>query len=305
MDILTDTLHLAGLKTHLLHQRDFPAHATALFPCSRSLGFHVVLKGTAFIHTKDKKLPLKLERGDIALMARGCHHYLSTNEKSVANPKTLNEFKNSQSSGHSPLTVVSGAYQLWNDPVHPFFLEIPTWFILKKDDIGLNDGIYQMTDLLAKETAQAGLGSERVIQGILDVMFSLIMRRVVNQLGANQTRWASSMQDQQIRKLLELLHRDLKNSWSLPELAKEVGISRSSLAARFKQLTGDSPLHYLVTLRIQKAINLLTTTDMSVEQIAFEVGYKDSFTFSKAFKKLVGLPPREYRRKQLTTQGLA
>lgn len=301
MDILTDTLNLAGLKSRVLNQRDFAAHTTAQFPCPRSIGFHIVLKGVAYIHASNKKAPITLERGDIALMARGCNHFLSTEEKPAKTAKSLSEFDQMDKVSHPHLTVVSGAYQLWNHPVHPLFRELPDWFILKKNDIDLTEGIYPMMDLLAKESSHQSFGSERVIQSILDVMFSLIIRKVVTIAGLKKFNWSSSIQDEQIRKALELLHQDLAYDWGLDELAKRVGVSRSGLAARFKKLTGDSPLHYLVTLRVQKAIHLLTTSDMNIEQVAFAVGYKDSFTFSKSFKKIAGSAPRDYRRNYLSS----
>lgn len=299
MDILTDTLNAAGLKSTLLHQRALPPRSAIQFPCSRSIGFHVVLNGLAFIHTKGKKAPLMLERGDIAFMTRGCDHSVSTEKVLVENTKIVSGGKYTSRASNTSLILVSGAYQLWNDPVHPFFRELPDWFILKSKDVGLDDGLYQMMDLLAKETLKEDLGSERIIQGILDVMFSIILRKVIRSSGNSKQKWGSSTLDPKIKKALDLLHNKTSYDWTLDELAKNVGVSRSGLAARFKKFMGESPLHYLTTLRIQKAIGFLTSSEMSVEQVAFHVGYHDSFTFSKAFKKLTGLPPRNYRRNLL------
>lgn len=296
MDILTDTLNAAGLKSNLLHQRAIPPRSAVQFPCSRSIGFHVVLHGVAYIHTKGKKAPLVLERGDIAFMTRGCDHIVSTDKVFDESTKLVSGVKYTSRASNTSLMLVSGAYQLWNDPVHPFFRQLPDWFILQSKDVGLDDGLYQMMDLLSKEASKEDLGSERIIQGILDVMFSIILRKVVKSSGDSKQKWGNSTLDPQIRKALDLLHNKTSYDWTLDELAKSVGVSRSGLAARFKKLTGESPLHYLATLRIQKAIGFLTSSEMSVEKVAFHVGYHDSFTFSKAFKKLTGMPPRDYRR---------
>jgi AraC-like DNA-binding protein len=296
MDILTDAINLAGLKSRILSQREIPQNSTIQFPCSRSIGFHVALKGVVYIHSKNRKSPLMIQRGEIALMARGCDHFLSTEEKLSANFKTVKEFEKPNKTESIALTVVSGAYQLFNDPVHPFFKELPEWFVLKKEEVSVDDGLYQMMDLLGREISKESPGSERIIQAILDVIFSLIIRRVIKESGTKNCQWASAIQNAEVRKTLELLHGDIGRDWGLDELAKKVGVSRSGLAARFKKLTGDTPLHYLTTLRIQKAISLLTTSEQGLEAIAYEIGYKDSFTFSKAFKKLTGLPPRDYRR---------
>ncbi len=296
MDLLNDLLVHSGLRSRVLGQRSLSDSTSLLFPCARSIGFHVVIQGQAFIHHGKNKSPIVLERGEIALMARGHEHVVSTDQKKPSKVMSLNEFSlNSNNSNSSRLTIVSGAYQLWNDPVHPFFNEIPDWFILRQNDLAANDKIHKMIDLLSDEVSSPELGSERLIQSLLDVMFSLILRRVVKETGRNSKTWSHATQNLELRKALELLHGNLAKNWNLEELAKSVGLSRSGFALRFKKLMGDSPLHYLTTIRIQRAMELLTSTDLNVENVANEVGYTDAFTFSKAFKRLTGIPPKEFR----------
>jgi len=93
-----------------------------------------------------------------------------------------------------------------------------------------------------------------------------------------------------------LLHADCQREWTLDALARQVGLSRSGLALKFKQAVGSAPLQYLTTIRIQKAIYLLSTTTDKLETVSQAVGYKDAFSFSKAFKKLTGQSPREFRQ---------
>ena len=73
MGILADILKQADLKARKLKQRSFGTSTSLKFPCEKSIGFHVVIEGGAYIHLSRKKKPLGLARGDIALMARGCH----------------------------------------------------------------------------------------------------------------------------------------------------------------------------------------------------------------------------------------
>lgn len=284
MDILSDTLNSAGLKAQMLHQRRLPKGAVHKFPCERSIGFHVVVQGVVFLHTGSKKQPVELRQGDIVLMARGCHHSLC-------------------SSATSSALIVSGAYQLWNEPVHPFFRELPNWYILRYSQVSLSDGLVQLIDLLARESQSDQLGSERIIQGLLDVMFSLIVRRVIQESAEKKPNWCRSTQDENIRKAFDLLHSNIARAWTLDDLAKAVGVSRSGFAGRFKKMTGTSPLKYLTTLRMQKAIRLLTSTELSIEQISREIGQSDMFTFSKSFKRMTGLSPREYRRKKTSNDS--
>lgn len=297
MDLLEDILKQSGLKTRVLGHRSFRSEVALQFPCSKSIGFHAVTHGTAYLHSGKKVI--SLNKGDLVLMARGRDHVVSTEMKLNSMVIPLAEFSSVEisPSAKSKLTLVSGAYQLWNDPVHPFFAEIPEWFVMKSEDIESFDSLQSMIKLLAQEVAKPGLGAQRVIQGILDIMFSLIIRKVVEKNSARPETWSHAVQDFQIKQALEFLHADRARAWTLQDLAHEVGLSRAGFALKFKKAMGDTPLHYLTMIRIQKAMELLSNTDLNVEGVAAEVGYQDAFSFSKAFKKITGVPPREFRTK--------
>lgn len=274
MDLLDDVFKQAGLKSRLIEYRTFLKSDSLKFPCEKSVGFHVVTHGTASIHHGKSKNVITLKKGDIALMSRGCHHTV------CAEPK---------------LTLVSGAYQLWNDPIHPFFKEIPDWYVLREDEIQSFDKLQSLVQILAMETLKPTQGSQRIIQSLLDVMFSLIMRRIIEEVGKAESNWSHAIQDNEIKKVVELMHSDVSKSWTLESLAKYAGLSRAGFALKFKKLMGDTPLHYLTMLRVQRAIDLLTTTNDNIESVALNVGYQDAFGFSKAFKKITGLPPKKYK----------
>lgn len=73
-------------------------------------------------------------------------------------------------------------------------------------------------------------------------------------------------------------------------------MSRSAFAVRFKDLVGETPLEYLTSWRMQKATGLLQKSDKKLFEVAKSVGYDSDAAFSKAFKRVFGLAPWEYRR---------
>ncbi len=239
-------------------------------------------------------------------MSRGCHHVISTEEKLTGKITPLSDFdKTITSPAGSKLTIASGVYQFWNSPVHPFFAEMPEWLVLHHDDMDTFDKLQSLSSLLSEEIVKSEPGSERIVQSYLDVMFSLIMRKIVKQNSSKKQTWSHAIHESSIRKSLDALHADVSKNWSLDELAKHAGISRAGFALKFKNAMGDTPLHYLTILRVQFAMELLSTTDMNVESVAFKVGYKDAFNFSKAFKKVTGLPPREFRLRDIEERKIA
>ncbi|HJY86040.1 MAG TPA: helix-turn-helix transcriptional regulator, partial [Candidatus Acidoferrales bacterium] len=85
--------------------------------------------------------------------------------------------------------------------------------------------------------------------------------------------------------------------WTIGELARRVGISRSVLAERFRHFLGVPPMAYLARWRMQLGAQLLTSTPRSVAQIAAEVGYESEPAFNRAFKREFGSPPARFRMK--------
>ena len=102
--------------------------------------------------------------------------------------------------------------------------------------------------------------------------------------------------DPDIWKALALMHQRPHHPWTVAELARGVGMSRTGFAVRFKEKAGVSPLDYLTQWRMQKAGDLLRQGEENVEEIALRVGYESGAAFSKAFKREMGFPPGSYRR---------
>jgi len=74
-----------------------------------------------------------------------------------------------------------------------------------------------------------------------------------------------------------------------------VNLSASHYATLFKRLTGYPPVDYLIRLRMQRAVQLLNTTQLCVKEIAVRVGYPDQFYFSRAFKQIHDHSPSVHR----------
>lgn len=308
MDLLADILRISGLRKRILHRFALTQPWALRFPCPHSMGFHVVTQGEAYLWTEGSAEPILLRCGDMAMMSRGSHHYLSThaNEALVAQATDVSLQPPDLLESPRPLaTWVSGAYQLWHDPIHPLFQELPAVVIVRAETMAYADSMPQCLQVLAHELRQSALGSEAVVAGLLDILFHLMLRRVLKEHTGRAAQWARATQDPQIGAALQLMHAEPAGEWSLEGLAAAVGLSRSGFALKFKQTVGETPLHYLTTLRMLQAMEQLSQTDETLERIARQVGYQDAFSFSKAFKKAFGLSPRAFRQKDAAEQKLA
>ncbi len=311
MDLLTDIFRQAGLRRRLFDQRHLCDAIALQFPCERSMGLHVVTAGQVYLHVPSTPQPLCLQRGDVAVMARGCLHTVSTNEdlgavRTVALAHAWPLPDTEATDNTAALNVlVSGAYQFWHTPMHPFFAEMPDWLVLRAQDGPYPLAMAHSMEMLQQELALREQGSETLTYGLLDVIFVLLMREILQRQGEGKSCWSHGIRDPLVMKAVKAMHDDCARAWSLDTLADHAGLSRTSLAERFRGSMANTPLNYLRTMRMQKAMAALTDSERSLEQIAREVGYNDAFSFSKVFKRTVGMAPRDFRRQDRQDKSLA
>jgi AraC-like DNA-binding protein len=122
--------------------------------------------------------------------------------------------------------------------------------------------------------------------------------RYLETLPPEHAGWLAGVRDPAIGKAMSLMHARPAHDWTIDELAKEVGMSRSVLAERIAKLAGIPPMHYLAKWRMQVASELLTSGKTNLAGIAADVGYESEASFSRAFKKMVGVPPSTWRRQE-------
>lgn len=308
MDILSDILHVAGLRRRLLDLHGLTPEAALRFPCERSFGLHAVTRGRAFVHAPNLDEPLELQASDLVLMARGCVHLLSLDRQPPARRTTVPIARFAGSSladdapdgvtardPAAPTQVVSAAYQLWHAPLHPFLRSLPPWFVVRGHSLPQLSAVPLTLGLLDRELGDEGLGATSATHGLLDALFAFALREIAERENPGAPGWHHAIADRPIRQVLTLMHGNLGHGWTLDELGQQVGLSRSALAERFRSAMGDTPLNHLRTLRMQKAMQLLAETRQTLEQVAQAVGYQDAFGFSKVFKRTTGQSPRQFR----------
>jgi transcriptional regulator GlxA family with amidase domain len=122
-----------------------------------------------------------------------------------------------------------------------------------------------------------------------------IIRSYLEASGPALVGWIKALGDERIAPALRLMHREPARAWQVGELAKEVAMSRTSFAVRFKVAAGVAPLTYLQNLRMRFAEHGLREGSLSVAALGFSLGYSSESAFSNAFKRTTGMAPKRYR----------
>ena len=109
--------------------------------------------------------------------------------------------------------------------------------------------------------------------------------------------------DPEVGKALTLFHHRHAHPWTIAELARETGLSRTVFSERFRHFLGVAPMTYLTRWRLRLGARALAATSHSVAQIALDAGYESEAAFNRAFKREYGLPPARYRKGKAEQRG--
>ncbi|HWH57830.1 MAG TPA: AraC family transcriptional regulator [Terriglobales bacterium] len=273
--------------------------------------FAMLSRGNCWLSVEGVREPIPLTGGDCFLLARGTSIVLRDS------PRTRPRWNFSEigakangnvahyGGGGAPTTIVCGSLSFDRANLKPISQLLPS-FILIRADQAHTLALHNTMQALASEMAEQAPGSEVVAARLGEVLFIQALRtHIASGAGWHNKGWLRAIFDPQMGTALKAIHDSVNTPWTVESLAEAAGMSRSAFAARFKDLLGQTPLEYVTEWRMQKAMQLLEQRDKKLIDVARSVGYESDAAFSKAFKRVVGDNPGEYRKRGLGGHGNA
>lgn len=184
---------------------------------------------------------------------------------------------------------------------HPLFSALPAIIVLRGDEPAVQRWLAPTVAFIRAEIESGPHGSRTVLRRMADVLFIQAVRAYAEQ-NACAAGWLRGLADLRVGRALALLHAQYTRDWTLDALAREVGASRTGLAVQFRNVVGESPMAYLTRWRITRAANRLRSERTPLARIAADVGYASDAVFSKAFRRVTGMPPARFRRESFVPQ---
>lgn len=315
MDALSDVLRAAHLSGGVfLHAQFFApwCMATRIAPeqcapllssASQLIPYHYVVEGTLHVRVEGGEA-FVLGPGGVVLFPRNDPHLLGSNldvppvlgRDVIQPPKDGGLFSIRHGGAGARTTLVCGFLGADNAHANPVISALPAAIRLDLEKGGAADWIRSTFVYAADELGAGRPGSEAVLAKVSELLFVEAVRRYAETLPKGQTGWLAGLGDPHVARALALLHHDLSHSWTVDELGRQVGLSRSALAERFTHLIGAAPMQYLAKWRMQIAAQELRERSASLAQVAQTVGYESEAAFSRAFKKAFGTAPATWRR---------
>jgi len=272
--------------------------------------FHAVVEGECVISLQGEKTSIQLQQGDVVFIPHGHPHTmcdaLSTHSVHIMDAiqqSRLNYQEEDEDvalleikGGGRHTSIICGSFRFEQSEVHPLLSLMPKILHVPKAENPRSAWIETTLQFIQKELEEGEPGGQVVITKLTEVLLVQALRAYTDLLQPGTGGWLEGLTDPRIGKSLGLIHKKPQHSWTASTLAKLVGMSRSAFFSKFSTLVGEPPGQYLTRWRMHLAAKALQKGHFTVSEVAFQVGYTSEGSFSKAFKRLLGTAPGEYRR---------
>ncbi|MGE9270233.1 MAG: cupin domain-containing protein [Verrucomicrobiales bacterium] len=282
--------------------------AMALPAMTNCLMFHVVTEGVCRIESEEIGVR-KLSAGDFALIPHGRGHQLkSRSQVPVVDLFDLPRERMSPryerikfGGGGAACRLICGAVSM-DDPIAQCLIEGLPEVLVMRADTPANEWLMGMVRLMMVEAREMRAGGDTIITRVSDILVVQAIRHWLENDPLAHAGWLGALRDRRIGRAVALIHRHPSRSWSVQELAENVGLSRSAFSSRFTSLVGETPMRYLRQWRFRVATNWLRESDRPLAEIAAQLDYQSEAAFNRAFKAFTGQTPGKVRRERYQSQ---
>lgn len=314
MDVLSEVLKAVRLEGALYYNAEFTAPWSLRTPPSCALAphfapggshviiYHLLMEGRGFAGL-EQGARVPLTAGDIVIFPHGDSHIMGNGAPvdPVDYEHELHRIigqglKLACAGGGGEVTRLVCGYLSCDPQLSRVFLAgLPAIFKVNIRKSSAGQWLEHFIRVSVQEADASCAGGGAVLAKLSEVLFIETLRRYIAELPPEQTGWLAGARDPEVGKALALLHRYPAQRWTIADLAREVGLSRSVLAERFRHYLGEPPMSYLTRWRLQLGAQMLKSSSHSVAEVAAEVGYESEAAFNRAFKRGYRVPPARFR----------
>lgn len=303
MDALAEILNSIHFHGSLWCRTEARAPWGMALPKTDSAQFHFLLRGSCYLKSDHSLDFLPMESGDLIVLTQGDAHILvdRPDSNAVALQTLIEEKADSPSGMHiggngAASTIICGYFHLEKSAFHPLFTALPEILYLPGEENRSLPWLETTLSFLSAESSKEKPAAQALINRLSEILFILVLRAHLQRHEGGQQNWLNGLNDPLIGEALQLIHSRPQHQWTIETLAKAAGMSRANFSLRFKDLVGASPFQYLTQWRLFRASSLLLAKNLSISEIAEQVGYSTEASFSKVFSKHIGKSPGRFRR---------
>jgi len=312
MDFFSEILSHLELKGTLYFRTSFsPPWGVEVPAFEKVVRFHYAHRGRCFVRIKGTDNLVCLEQGDLLLIAKGAGHKLFSDpqaeeavleldrvveQSGFTGQRTLVIPSNEQAEGFEA-QLVCGHFSFDKKSGHPLLEALPEFIHINDYSSAAGHWLEASLKVIGEEAHQPALGSDLIARKASEIIFAQTLRTYFAHEDTN-TDGLAAYADQEFAPVLQAIHSDPARAWTLEQMAKVAGMSRTAFANSFHQRFGVPPMAYVTDWRMEIARKRLANTNQAIIEIAESIGYLSEASFGRVFKKKFGLAPGRYRKEQ-------
>ena len=266
----------------------YEAHPTPSFCIVRAGHCWLTLKGHQ---------PMLLEQGDFLLLPRTPAFTLVSELGTDCIPgrPSRHGVRHGDPKGPPDFRMIGGTFEV--DQANAALLELVSQTIHVRAAEFDTGRLTRMIDLILDEHASQRPGRDTILQHLLEAMLVEALRWPCLSTQLVPPGLIAGLRDAAISRTLRAIHSDVGHGWTVAELSRCVGMSRSAFAARFVATVGCAPMEYLARWRMSLAQDALSRGGKSLDDLAVEIGFQSASAFSTAFRRRLGCAPGAFARR--------
>ena len=301
MDPFSDVISL--LRPHAVFSKPITGKGEwgVRYPAYGAPGFAIVLSGQCWL-ALEKDQPVRLARGDFVLLpASPAFEMLSRpGARCAPGQPSATEIRHGDPEGDPDFRMLGGSFRL--NPVNaPLLVSLLPKMIHVRAANGSTGRLAAVIDLIMEECATERPGRDMILERLLEVLLMECLRWPGVGTAPLPAGLFAGMQDAALARALNAMHAEIGAGWTVAELARLAGMSRSAFAARFATTIGCAPMEYLARWRMTLAKDTLSRGGTSLDRLAEDIGYESASAFSTAFRRRVGCAPGAFARSRVDT----
>ncbi|MBE8477437.1 AraC family transcriptional regulator [Streptomyces justiciae] len=298
MDPLEDVLALLRTRGHVSSGLTAGGDWAVRFPAPRGVKFNAVERGSCELLVPDEDLCVELGEGDCFLLTRPLPFVLRGGPD-VPPVDASEVFADADDgfarTGTGDEVVLIGGGFTFGERARVLLLDALPAILHVPASAPQSETLRWALAQIARELSHRPPAATLVGEHLAVVMLVHALRIHLAQTTRHAPGWLAGLADPIVGPALSALHAAPHRPWTVAEIAEVSGVSRSTLAERFKRSVGLSPLDYLRRWRIELASHRLRHSTDTLAVIARSVGYRSESALSTAFKQVTGVSPRVYR----------
>lgn len=292
MDVLSELFATFKVSANVFHNGQYCGNWAVDTSGTQYMSFHIVSHGRCFVTVGDGTQNWELEKGDIVLFPKDVIHCMTSDPNFEIEKNQSQSIDYQQGVTPEGTGLICGYFAHHHPMIGAITEHLPDAVVIQgQNSQSSKSGLYFLLEALLEESLQPENNSDLIMGKIAEAILAIIFRQHL----PTETGVLAAAIHPKLSNVMKLIHADTHTKWSVEQLAEQCFMSRATFSDLFKSVLNVSPMEYITHWRLSKAYRMLADEKVTTLNAALTCGYDNESSFSKAFKRVLGVSPGAVR----------